>query len=176
MWSAVSLWPGSRVEPNWLAAHIKDADFSPNRRLMSSCMAAIGAPSLPFTCPISNNKNSPHFSLTTTYFLGLCIPTANKHVKRFKIKPTVGQLLTFWPHASWSHTLADTTRLIYKELFYIDTLHQQYGYQINTQWLNFIMCTTTKRKDIIETMCGARCNIYRTSIMNMNFAILTSLK
>lgn len=63
MWSAVSLCSGSRVEPNWLAAHIKEADFSPKSLLMSSCTVAKGGLSLPFTCPISSSKNSPHFNL-----------------------------------------------------------------------------------------------------------------
>jgi len=62
--SAVCLCSGSKVEPNWLAAHIRDADFSPRSWLKSSCIVAKGAWSLrPFTCPMSNSKNSPHFNL-----------------------------------------------------------------------------------------------------------------
>lgn len=38
-------------------------------------MAANGGLSLPSTCPMSSNKNSPHFNLITgkIYFLSLCI-------------------------------------------------------------------------------------------------------
>lgn len=63
IWSAVSLCSGSSVEPNWLAAHIKEADVSPRSRLVSSCIDAKGGESLPLTCPMSNCKNSPHFNL-----------------------------------------------------------------------------------------------------------------
>lgn len=63
MCRAVNLCSGSRVEPNWLAAHIKDADFSPRSRLISSWIVAMGDLSLPFTCPRSSSKNSPHFNL-----------------------------------------------------------------------------------------------------------------
>lgn len=63
IWRAVSLCSGSSVEPNWLAAHIKEADVSPRRRLVSSCIVAKGGASLPLTCPMSSCKNSPHFNL-----------------------------------------------------------------------------------------------------------------
>lgn len=63
MWRAVILCSGSPVEPNWLAAHIKEADFSPKRRLMSSFTLAMGDRSFPFTCPTNSSKNSPHLNL-----------------------------------------------------------------------------------------------------------------
>lgn len=60
---AVCLCSASRVEPNWLAAQIRDAHFSPRSRLISSCMFAKGEFSFPFRFPMSSKRNSPHFNL-----------------------------------------------------------------------------------------------------------------